>query len=346
MDDAHIAAACVAHRICVLHLQLRHRLVDQVHGQLRRLVQIRTAGHRRLRAARADLGCIDHVGAAAQDIPHNGVHGSAGLACQHAGGLHHVVVDGGQLHHVGQGHPAAVLVHLSGHRAHGQCLAFRGHSLGQRGQCLGQRLILAKLNGLAIVRRNGVAVAKLVMHQRRQRLIDQALLIKGFHLRGHTAGAGGVLQLCCHLLQLLVQRAVLAHPLPHLLNAFKVHHLHRIQRRVRVRRCKKSQLVALLRRLVLGKAAEGALLRRAHRNVEHRLVVAQLHPAHNAAGHPAQLLRAEGGILHPAALAGNAVHPLLVVELPHQLNDQVALLRKRPVRALQHVPAQLAARLL
>ncbi len=63
-------------------------------------------------------------------------------------------------------------------------------------------------------------------------------------------------------------------------------------------------------------------------------------------GHSAQLLRAEGGILHPAALAGNAVHPLLVVELPHQLNDQVALLRKRPVRALQHVPAQLAARLL
>ena len=54
----------------------------------------------------------------------------------------------------------------------------------------------------------------------------------------------------------------------------------------------------------------------------------------------------EGKVRHPAALAGNAVHPLLVVELSHQLNDQVALLRKRPVRALQHVPAQLAARLL
>ena len=75
-------------------------------------------------------------------------------------------------------------------------------------------------------------------------------------------------------------------------------------------------------------------------------MVAQLHPAHNAAGHPAQHLCAEGGILHPAALAGNAVYPLLVVELPHQLNDQVAFLRKCPVRALQHVPAQLAARLL
>nr|DAO28714.1 MAG TPA: hypothetical protein [Caudoviricetes sp.] len=203
MDDAHIAAARVAHRVGVLHLQLRHRLIDQIHGQLCSLVQTCTAGHRRLRAARTDLGCIDHVGAAAQDIPHNGVHSSAGLARQHTGGLHHVVVDGGQLHHVGQGHPAAVLVHLSGHRAHGQCLAFRGHALGQRGGRFRQRLILAELNGLAIVRRDGVAVAKLVMHQRRQRLIDQALLIKGFHLRGHTAGAGGVLQLLVGIRKLL-----------------------------------------------------------------------------------------------------------------------------------------------
>ena len=75
-------------------------------------------------------------------------------------------------------------------------------------------------------------------------------------------------------------------------------------------------------------------------------MVAQLHPADLAARHGPQLRRAEGGVLGLPRLSGNAEHPLLVVELAHQLNDQVTLLRKGAVRAFQHVPAQLAARFL
>ena len=145
---------------------------------------------------------------------------------------------------------------------------------------------------------------------------------------------------------MLVQRAVLAHPLPHLFDAFKVHHVQRRQGRVRVGRRKESQLVALLRRLVLAKAAEGALLCRRHRDVKHRLVVAQLHTAHHAAGLRLQCRVAKRHILRAAAFAGDAVHPLLVVKLPHQLDHQVALFRKGPVCALQHVAAQFAARFL
>ena len=67
---------------------------------------------------------------------------------------------------------------------------------------------------------------------------------------------------------------------------------------------------------------------------------------HAAAGHRPQRLRREGHELALAALPGDAEHPLLVVELPHQLNNKVALPCKGTVGALEHIPAQLAARLL
>ena len=75
-------------------------------------------------------------------------------------------------------------------------------------------------------------------------------------------------------------------------------------------------------------------------------MVAQLHTAHIAAGHGLQHRIAERHILHAAALAGNAVYPLFVVELPHQLDHKVAFFCKRPVRAFQHIAAKFAARLL
>ena len=223
MDDAHIAAAGRADGVSILHLQLGHRLLNQVHRQLGRGVQARTAAHGGLNAV-AHLRRVDHVGAAGQNVAHDGVHGAAALACQHAGGLHHVVVNGGHLHHVGQGHPAAVLVHLSGHRGHGQGLAFRGHTLGQGRGGLGQRVILAELDGLAVVGRDRVAVAELVMHQRRQRLVDEAALVKGLHLGAHAGAAGGVLQLLVRIRKqlqvqllpfhglVLLQRFMFSHP--------------------------------------------------------------------------------------------------------------------------------------
>nr|DAE87973.1 MAG TPA: hypothetical protein [Caudoviricetes sp.] len=190
----HNGHKAVADGVGVLALQQCHGLIDQIHRQLCSGIQIRTAGHGGLRAG-GDLRRIDHVGAAVQDIAHHGVHGAAALAGQNVGGLHHVVVDGGQVQHVGQCHPAAVLVHLCGDGGHLQCLSVRGHALGQRGSCLRQAVVPAELNGLAVVRRDGVAVAELVMHQRRLCQIQQGLLVVGLHLGGHACRAGGVLQL-------------------------------------------------------------------------------------------------------------------------------------------------------
>ena len=59
----------------------------------------------------------------------------------------------------------------------------------------------------------------------------------------------------CHLLlhpsQLLGKGAVLPHPLTHLLNAFKVHHFQCRKGGIGIFRLEKSQLIALLGRLVL-----------------------------------------------------------------------------------------------
>ena len=106
-------------------------------------------------------------------------------------------------------------------------------------------------------------------------------------------------------------------------------------------RLEKSQLIALLGRLVLGKAAEGALLGGADHDIKDRFPAAQLHAAHAAAGHSPQCLRREGHEPVLAALAHDAEHPLLVVELAHQLDDQVALLGKGAVGTLEHIAGKL-----
>ena len=69
----------------------------------------------------------------------------------------------------------------------------------------------------------------------------------------------------------------------------------------------------------------------------------QLHAAHHAAGLGPELLAGERHELRLAGRPGDAVDPLFVVELPHQLDDEVTFLRKGPVGALQHVAAQLAS---
>ena len=50
--------------------------------------------------------------------------------------------------------------------------------------------------------------------------------------------------------------------------------------------------------------------------------------------------------LAPARLPDDPEYPLLVVELPHQVNDEVAFFGKGPVSALEHITGELAARLL
>ena len=200
VDDAHKAGA---DGVSVHGLQLGGRTGDQVAGQLAGRVQGGAAGHSGLRAAFADLGRIDHIGAARQHITHDGVQGAARLAGNDLGCLQDVVINGGQLQRVGNGHPAAVLPDFSGNGGNVHGLAVRGHTLGQRSGGLGQAVILAEFDVLAAVGRNGIRVAELVMHQGRLCLVDQALLVKGFHLGTHAGCAGGVLVLgagrCKHL---------------------------------------------------------------------------------------------------------------------------------------------------
>ena len=87
-----------------------------------------------------------------------------------------------------------------------------------------------------------------------------------------------VLQLC----QLLGKGAVLPHPLAHLLDAFKIHHVQCRKGGIGIFRLEKAQLIALLGRLVLRQAGEGGLFLRTHHDVKHRLMTAQLHAAHDS----------------------------------------------------------------
>ena len=167
MDDGDVA---VADGVSVHRAQLCRRLEEQLRGQGAALVQRLAAGDGSLGAVCGKLRRIDDVGAAGQHIAGDAVHGAACLACQNAGGLYHIVVDGG---------------HIQG-------LAVGSHALGQRGIGLGQAVVLAELNGLAAVLGYGIVVRELVMHQTGLCLVDKALLVEGLHLVGH--GAGGVLQ--------------------------------------------------------------------------------------------------------------------------------------------------------
>ena len=70
---------------------------------------------------------------------------------------------------------------------------------------------------------------------------------------------------------------------------------------------------------------------------------AQLHAAHALHRLRPQHLSRELPVLRAALLAGDPVDAALVVELPHQVDDEVAFFCKGAIRALQHVPAQLRA---
>ena len=189
VDDGNIA---VADGVGVHGTQLGRCLEEQLGGQGTALVQRLAAGHGGLGAVGGLLGCIDHIGAAGQHIAGDAVHGAARLAGQHTGGLHHVVVNGGHLQHVGQRGPAAVLVQVAGDGGHVQGLTVGGHALGQGRGGLGQAVVLAELDGLAAVLGHRVVIRELVMHQTRLCLVDETLLIEGLHLLGH--GGRGVLQ--------------------------------------------------------------------------------------------------------------------------------------------------------
>ena len=189
VDDGNVA---VTDGVGVHCAQLRRSLKEQLRGQGAALVQRLAAGDGSLGAVCGKLRRIDDVGAAGQHIAGDAVHGAARLACQNAGGLYHIVVDGRHLQHIGERGPAAVLVQVAGDGGHVQGLAVGSHALGQRGIGLGQAVVLAELNGLAAVLGYGIVVRELVMHQTGLCLVDKALLVEGLHLVGH--GAGGVLQ--------------------------------------------------------------------------------------------------------------------------------------------------------
>ena len=208
MDDGDVAAI---NGVGVHGLELGRRLHDEFAGQLGRLVQIGAALHLGLYAV-GHLGRVDDIGAAHKDVAHHAVDGAARLRGKDLGGLNDVVVDGGQLQRVGDGGPAAVLLHLCRHGGDVQVLAVGGHALGQRRGRLGQTVVLAELDGLAAVGRDGVLIAELVVHQCRFRLIQQPLLVVGLHLGAHAGCGRGVLQLCaglCEHLQIQLHGLVL-----------------------------------------------------------------------------------------------------------------------------------------
>ena len=105
-------------------------------------------------------------------------------------------------------------------------------------------------------------------------------------------------------------------------------------------------MVALLRRFILGKAAEGGFLLSAHHDIKHRFPASQLHAAHQPHGAGTQRCPGKGYELSASGRPDDTEHPLLIVKLPHQVNDEVALPCKGPVGTFEHIAGELAARLL
>ena len=144
-------------------------------------------------------------------------------------------------------------------------------------------------------------------------------------------------------LQLLEQCSILLHPVPYLLDALEVHHFQCRQGRVCIGGIEESQLVALLCRLILGQFAEGGLLGGRNGDIKDRLTASEYHTADHLSRCGPQLLPAElhKGIL--SGFAGNTEHPLFIVELPHQLDHEIALFGKGTICAFQHIAGEFAA---
>ena len=144
-------------------------------------------------------------------------------------------------------------------------------------------------------------------------------------------------------LQLLEQCSVLLHSVPYLLDALEVHHFQRCQGRICIGGIEESQLVALFCRLVLGQLAECGLLGGRNGDIKYRLTASQHHTADHLRRCGPQLLPAE---LHKGILSGfpgDTEHPLFIVELPHQLDHEIALFGKGAICAFQHIAGELAA---
>ena len=150
------------------------------------------------------IGAVLHVGAAAKHLTGDGIQRSARLRAEQLGRHDQIVIHGGEQQQVGELHVAAVLVHRCLDHAHIQALTRGGHSLGKGFGQLGQRIVLAELDRLAAMLRDGMLLSKLIVDQIGLGIVDQIVGVVGAHLlreplprrmRGH--GAGGDIQLTC-----------------------------------------------------------------------------------------------------------------------------------------------------
>ena len=187
MQDAHIVAVDLGG---VGGLQHGGHLLHHVYGEGAGLVQAGAVRHRGLNAVGPNLGAVEHVGAGLQNVSRNGVQGQAGLTAHGLGGLQHVIVNGGQVQHIGQADEVAVLVYLRFHGSGAELPALGGDALGQGLQSLGQGGIAPELNALAAILGNGPLLAELAVDQVRPCLLYQSAVIKGLVFRGQL-GVGG-----------------------------------------------------------------------------------------------------------------------------------------------------------
>nr|DAH26559.1 MAG TPA: hypothetical protein [Caudoviricetes sp.] len=134
------------------------------------------------------------VGSAVDDLAGDGVQRAARLRAEQHRGLLKVVVDGGELEDIRDLHEVAVLVDLCRQRGHRQLAALGRHAFGDGGERLGQRVVLAELDLLALALGNVALLCEAVMHQLGLGVVDQGVAVIGLHLAGKT-GVGGHVRL-------------------------------------------------------------------------------------------------------------------------------------------------------
>ena len=134
--------------------------------------------------------CVDHGGAGAQNVAHQGVGSrAAGSAHLFGGALDHGI-DGVHLELVGDGGVVAVLLDLHAGLGDAELLAGGDDALLQGGHGLLEGVPLAPGDGLAVLPRKGLLLAQLGEDELGTRILQQLGVVVVLHGGGHTLGGG------------------------------------------------------------------------------------------------------------------------------------------------------------
>ena len=189
MDDAD--KFTVLHRTRLVVTQGQHGTSDHFTVEVIVVRPCRVKRGQELPGQDRTVAVLDRV-TGVQHFTGDGVQRFTGLMTEHLRAFLNNRVNRGHFQDVGVGEIPTVLSHGTRDLGHGEFLAVRSDTLGKRRQLLRKRSHLSEIDGLGIAFRKRPLLAKLIMNQFRKSVLEQNLVIIGFHLNGHTGVTGDV----------------------------------------------------------------------------------------------------------------------------------------------------------